>query len=366
MDSQRARVRKLDVAYAAGRWTCAEMPRLIFTVAVVLLMLQMMASSSGTATARIGAGGALRPHASSEVVMLNFPSPARVPSSGRQASCGSRCELMLFVDYSPASKIIVDQLTIDVAPGDFDIFQHVEQLSLLSKGERERFAYESGTRVMYVGEEVPIVVAEEEALAMRAVPNENLEKLNGLNLGRGGRDFNPYLVGTDAHRGAYELSYGTFSKSTMLALAHKQPFRTESLDFIVALHVLEHDTDPSTTVLHWLSLLRPGGGLGVVVPDWRFTWDSSSQDIPWAHMWNPEPSLIFNLWEQHWSTVATLEHLYSSKHAQNVDFVLRKHGTFVFIEDEYADSASITGKQLFCSGAFLGNVRAGRTPERDC
>lgn len=41
-----ARRRKRDVAYAAGRWTCAELPRVIFTVAVVVLVLQMMSSYS--------------------------------------------------------------------------------------------------------------------------------------------------------------------------------------------------------------------------------------------------------------------------------------------------------------------------------
>jgi hypothetical protein len=56
-----ARRRKRDVAYAAGRWTCAELPRVVLTVAVLLLALQMMSSFSSQASvpSRAYAGGGL-------------------------------------------------------------------------------------------------------------------------------------------------------------------------------------------------------------------------------------------------------------------------------------------------------------------
>ena len=34
-------------------------------------------------------------------------------------------------------------------------------------------------------------------------------------------------------------------------------------------HNLEHLADPVAAVLHYLDILKPGGGLGVVVPNWQ-------------------------------------------------------------------------------------------------
>ena len=239
------------------------------------------------------------------------------------------------------------------------------QLQLqLTKEERERFSFEQHQRVYYHGAEVPLALAAEEAAVMLAAPpGVPLHRLNGANIGRGGRGVNEFLVGTDAHRGEWALGYSRdgFSKSTMLSLLELQPFRSGSLDYIVALHTLEHVADPIAVVLHWLDLLRPGGGLGVIVPDWRFTWDAATSTDVWGHKWNSEPSLVCDLWSKHWSGVATLEYLNSkesSRWAQNVEFVLRKHGTFVPIEDTYTSSVE-PGRAYFCRGAFIGTPGPG-------
>jgi predicted SAM-dependent methyltransferase len=50
-------------------------------------------------------------------------------------------------------------------------------------------------------------------------------------------------------------------------------FEPESLDFIVANHVIEHCENPLATIERWLSLLRPGGVVYMAVPDQRATFD---------------------------------------------------------------------------------------------
>lgn len=47
----------------------------------------------------------------------------------------------------------------------------------------------------------------------------------------------------------------------------------ESLDFIIANHLIEHCDNPLGTFEHWLSKLRPGGIIFMAVPDQRKGWD---------------------------------------------------------------------------------------------
>lgn len=47
----------------------------------------------------------------------------------------------------------------------------------------------------------------------------------------------------------------------------------ESVDFVIASHVIEHCEDPLGTILNWLRILRTGGRIFLVVPDRRRTFD---------------------------------------------------------------------------------------------
>jgi len=71
----------------------------------------------------------------------------------------------------------------------------------LSKAERERIAYESHAVMLNLGDEIPQLMAAEEAAALAAAPLEDLSLLNGLNVGAGGRPVDPTLLLVDAHRG---------------------------------------------------------------------------------------------------------------------------------------------------------------------
>lgn len=231
-------------------------------------------------------------------------------------------------------------------------------LRQLTLPDREEVARLTGSMVQYYGDEVPLVQRAEEEAALRAAPpGYSLERLNGVNVGCGNRAVHPALLNLDAHRGERTGSgAGAPRTSTSLAnfcaWADDLPFRTGSVDFVVALHILEHVRDPARTVLHWLDLVKPGGGIGVVVPDWRYTGDARLSDAPRGHRWNPTPELVRELYETHWREVAALESFQTYPYRLSFDFVLRKHGTFEPFDPEAADRVP-TGRQLHEAGEFL-------------
>ncbi len=160
------------------------------------------------------------------------------------------------------------------------------------------------------------------------------------------------------------------ANNTLLAWADQLPFKSNSLDYIVSLHNLEHLQDPVQAVLHYLvsgcgvgeedsggldraafkdesrccgryaflgvpaqllcvswvhpparialpfasqDMLKPGGGLGVAVPNWRYTWDARTDATQWGHRWNSAPEVACRLHLKYWSHLADLEQLNTLK-----------------------------------------------------
>jgi GT2 family glycosyltransferase len=61
-------------------------------------------------------------------------------------------------------------------------------------------------------------------------------------------------------------------------------FADESLDFVIANHLLEHTEDPISAIACWLRVLRPGGVIYMAVPDKRLTFDIDREPTPVEHM----------------------------------------------------------------------------------
>ena len=120
----------------------------------------------------------------------------------------------------------------------------------------------------------------------------------------------------------------------------------------MALHILEHVSDPVSVVLHWLDVVKPGGGVGIVLPDWRYTWDARRDNNIWSHHWNPMPALFKKLYDDSWSEVSHLEHSNTYKWKLSFDVVLRKYGDFVPFNPKDAERIP-TGRQLWDAGMFL-------------
>lgn len=125
-----------------------------------------------------------------------------------------------------------------------------------------------------------------------------------------------------------------------------------------SLHNLEHVDDPIATVTHYLSLLKPGGGLGVVLPHWRYSWPAQSDDTRWGHRWNAAPEVICELHARHWRHLAGLEALNTYPDWRlSFDFVLRKRGEFApFGAASAGAPAYRTGAGKFADGSFVGPV----------
>jgi SAM-dependent methyltransferase len=62
------------------------------------------------------------------------------------------------------------------------------------------------------------------------------------------------------------------------------PFHDNSLDYVVASHVLEHVANPVAALAEWCRVLRPSGIIHVVVPDRRATWEHRRALTPVAHL----------------------------------------------------------------------------------
>lgn len=58
----------------------------------------------------------------------------------------------------------------------------------------------------------------------------------------------------------------------------------ESLDFVIASHVIEHCEDPIGTLKNWTRILRPGGVIFLVVPDRRRTFDRGRKPTSVDHL----------------------------------------------------------------------------------
>jgi predicted SAM-dependent methyltransferase len=57
-----------------------------------------------------------------------------------------------------------------------------------------------------------------------------------------------------------------------------------TLDFVIANHVLEHVTDPIGSIAEWHRILKPGGILLMAVPDKRFTFDKDRERTRLSHL----------------------------------------------------------------------------------
>lgn len=59
----------------------------------------------------------------------------------------------------------------------------------------------------------------------------------------------------------------------------------QSVDFVIANHLIEHTENPIATIKNHLRVLRPGGVLYLAVPDKRHTFDRDRPVTSIAHLW---------------------------------------------------------------------------------
>ncbi len=248
----------------------------------------------------------------------------------------------------------VRRLKAGLADGNIADPRNVTLLQHLTTVQREEFARRSQVPVLYFGDEVPAVMTAEEQAALSAAPRGfALSVLNGLNIGAGGRAISPFLTPVDIFREPGSSTHHSYLSQAILALPDALPFRDNSVDFIVALHMLEHVSNPVEVVDHWLDVVKPGGGIGIILPDWRYNWDARRDKAPLGHKWNSTPELLRSMFEQHWSSRCSVQQLATYRYRLSFDVVLRKHGEFRMFSPP--DVSTIrSGYQLDLDGIFLG------------
>lgn len=249
----------------------------------------------------------------------------------------------------------IDDLYKSIKPRHITSPVSVEVLGKLTMLEREEFSLRTGTMALYLGPEVQELQKAEETSALNAMPKGYpIEQLNGINVGCGDRIINDYLIPVDIMRGKTGATgeHHAHTKRAILGRPNALPFKSESLDFIIALHMLEHVPNPTEVIKHFLDLVKPGGGIGIVIPDWRYTWDARHDVSSFGHKWNGTPALVKQLYHDHWFDLCDLEALDSYPHKLSFDFVLRKPGTFKLF-DLSSDPEPKSGNILYKEGSFL-------------
>lgn len=63
-------------------------------------------------------------------------------------------------------------------------------------------------------------------------------------------------------------------------------FASESKDFVVLMHVIEHLANPIKALSEIFRVLKPGGNLAIGVPDKRYTFDRDRPLTQWSTLWD--------------------------------------------------------------------------------
>lgn len=250
----------------------------------------------------------------------------------------------------------IDSILADITPSNVMSPEMLARLRKFSLLEREYIAFKTKTLVVYFDEEVSHVREAEEVAALKAMPyGYPIDKLNGLNIGSGDRTIHPALIQVDITRvsliGLGGHCYAT--PSAILSSCAKLPFADNSIDFIIALHFLEHIFNPIDVLRHWHNKLKPGGGVGIILPDWRYTWDARFDEAAYGHKWNCEPDLLAKLYEDKLQDIYALEALNTYNYKISFDVVLRKGGAFKPFNIPLGEDSE-SGASRFRRGQFLG------------
>ena len=133
------------------------------------------------------------------------------------------------------------------------------------------------------------VVESENVLAL-----SELEPILGdtivLDLGCGGQKLHPKMVGVDIRRNG-QVGVGANADKPavpdMEADVLDLPLKDQSVDGILAKHLLEHVLDPIKALYEWKRVLKPDGKLVVLCPDYRYC-EAISVDPSHVHAFTPD------------------------------------------------------------------------------
>ncbi len=118
----------------------------------------------------------------------------------------------------------------------------------------------------------------------------------GIDVGCGSNKTHPSAFGVDLTAGGtpglFGNQAGQVSVADVVAFGNILPFKSGSLDYVVARHNFEHYRDPVRTLQEWQRVVREGGTIAIVIPD--ETWQSTIPlDPTHYHVYTPESFSAF-------------------------------------------------------------------------
>lgn len=229
------------------------------------------------------------------------------------------------------NQAIIEYLMTNLNASTIEQPEIQKALRKLTFEQREDIALKTKSRLYYYDNEVAEVRQAEERILKNVLPDgytmEDLPLLNGINIGAGGRTISDYIICLDFNKGAEETtSINGIVKNSILSNANDLLFKDNSIDYIIALHILEHCAEPVYTLKEWLRVLKPGGKIGVVIPNWKYNWNAANDTSKYGHRWNTSPESASAMLESHFSN----EVLYfnTNPYKLSFDFVIKKPGEF--------------------------------------
>ena len=115
-------------------------------------------------------------------------------------------------------------------------------------------------------------------------------------------------------------------------------------------------TPSSEVLISWVELLKPGGGIGLILPDYRYTYSARGDDSAYGHKWDPCPGLFRDWYEKYLKGLVVLEKLDTLDSCLSFDVVLRKPGVFRSFEDISSSIVQVSGRSLDEGGIFPNDV----------
>jgi len=112
---------------------------------------------------------------------------------------------------------------------------------------------------------------------------------NILEVGSGYRKFYKNALGLDHLRG-FTYPNCDYNQPDYVCEAESLPFKDETFDTAVAIHVIEHFEDTLDIINEWMRVLKVGGLLCLIVPDKRWTPNigSGNEDPTHCHDFTPK------------------------------------------------------------------------------
>lgn len=100
----------------------------------------------------------------------------------------------------------------------------------------------------------------------------------GLDPGAGERTFSAETVCMDMH---------PRDGTTLQGDATQLPFATDTFDYVVNSHLLEHLRDTRAVICEWLRVVKPGGHVCCIIPNTEYTHGMNTDKTPHVHEWAP-------------------------------------------------------------------------------